>query len=372
MLKLIKLHLLIVALICNTTIFSQTTYIRTVVHVMYTNPSENISDAVVQSHIDDINKGFSKLYPAKFARTPDIFGNDWANTDIQLCLTNNDPNGNATNGITHTQIIEPFQFSQNPNSPENPIWNSEDYLNIYFTPMYPEPGFPNFVLGGWASSPTNPMMGSTFNYVLIATNSTPFIAEVCCHEIGHLFGLVHVDNDLLADTPKGIESIMVSSGYSTSCSLDLQSRNTTNVAEDGNHWGGVDPPDMVENFMGLSMCCQFMFTSNQAESMQNYINMYLSSWIPPSCSAGIEKNQESEPIKIYPNPTTSNFTILQKNGNGSFSLELIDQLGKIYETRTDVLYNTEIGIEHLLAGIYIVKIKDTQTQSIHYLKLLKN
>jgi hypothetical protein len=367
-----KLLPILIALLFNSTVFSQTTYIHAVVHVMYTNASENISDAVVQNYLDDINKGFSRLYPAKFTRIPDIFGNDWANTDIQLCLANIDPNGNTTNGITHTQINNPFQVSQNPNSPENPIWNSDNYLNIYLTPLYPEPGFPNFILGGWASTPTSPQIGSSFNYVLIASNSISFIPELICHEIGHVFGLEHLDNDVLPDTPIGIEGINPSSGYSTSCSLSLQTQNTTTVAEDGNHWGGVDPPNMIENFMGLSFCCQFMFTSNQAMSMQNYINTHLSSWITSSCSAGIEQNQESELIKIYPNPTLSNFTILQNNSDGSFSLELIDQLGKIYETRTEVLYNTEIGIEHLPSGIYTVKIKDTQTESIHYLKLLKN
>ena len=367
-----KLLPLLIAILFIKTVFSQTTYIQTVVHVMYTGPSENIDDAVVQNYLDDVNNGFSKLYPAKFARSPDIFGNDWANTDIQLCLANIDPNGNATNGITHTQINNPFQVSQNPNSPENPIWNSADYLNIYLTPVYPEPGFPNFVLGGWASTPTIPQMGSTFNYVLIASNSISFIPELICHEIGHVFGLEHLYNDLLSDTPIGIENITPSSGYSTNCSLALQTQNTTNVAEDGNHWGGVDPPDMVENFMGLTFCCQFMFTSNQAVTMQNYINTHLSSWITSSCSAGINENQESVQIKIYPNPTLSHFSILNNNSNGNCAIDVMDSWGNIYESRSNILYNTKIGIEHLPAGIYTVRIKDSQSQVVHYLKLIKN
>lgn len=373
--KKIKLILFVTALLSNVVAFSQTTYIRTVVHVMYTTPLEDISDATVLNYINEVNKGYAKLTPAKFTRVPDIFGSDWANTDIQLCIANLDPNNNPTNGITHTQINNPFQISQNPNTPNNPVWDPNVYLNIYLTPVYPEIGFPNFIIGGWASTPTNPQMGATFNYVLVASNSIAFKPELLSHEIGHVFGLEHVDNDNLSDTPKGIEIITPNIGYSTTCDIQLQTQNTTNLAQDGNHWGGINPPDMVENFMGLTFCCQFMFTNNQASFMQSYIGTHLSSWVIPNCSTttGLSTSEiEQIGVFLFPNPSNSTITITDSEKSGIFNIEIIDIHGKKYDLEKKQSYNHPIDISHFSTGVYFARIIDAESNTVNYLRFMKN
>ena len=277
-----KLYSIAILLSMQIASYCQTTYIKTVVHVLYTNSANNISDATVKNYINEVNKGFAKQLSPTFTRATTIFDTLWANTDIQLCLATLDPNGLPTNGITHTPIASPSMDSDNPTSP---IWNANAYLNIYFSPVYAEPGFPSFVIGGWASTPTNPQPGSTFNYALVASNSIPFIPQLFTHEIGHIFGMEHLNADVIDDTPSGIESVTPAKGYSKTCNSALQSANTTSLAQDGMHWGGVNPPDMVENFMGLSFCCSYMFTNGQKKAMQTYIQNHLSGWMTTVCSS---------------------------------------------------------------------------------------
>lgn len=341
--------------------YTQITYIRTVVHVLYTDAASNIAEATVLNYIDEVNKGYTKQMTAKFLRSPDIFGADWANTEIRLCLATTDPLGSPTNGITHTLISDKFIPTQNPTSPENPVWNPTDYLNIYLVPVYPEPGFPDFILGGWASTATNPQPGATFDYVTVATNSINYIPELILHESGHYFGLDHVSDDILADTPDGIENIspFLGSGYSTSCTSSLQSQNTSTLADDGTHWGGIDPPDMVENFMGLSMCCMFMFTNDQSTTMNNYITAHHSGKVMAACGTTSANEIEavlSGPFHVAPNPTSGIVSILRKNETEKCAIELKDIYGKTVLSLSLNANENTLDLSLLPNGIYLIDI----------------
>jgi hypothetical protein len=331
--------------------FGQTTYIRTVVHVLYTGSVNDVTDETVSNYIAEVNKGLAKQLTPTFFRSTPIFDTLWANTEIQICLATLDPNVITTNGITHTIISNPMQTS---NTPIAPIWDATTYFNIYLTPVYPEPGFPSFILGGWASTPTNPQPGSIYNYALVATNSISFIPQFLSHEIGHVFGLDHVSQDLINDTPDGMESILPSTGYSTTCSPDLQNANTSTLTQDGMHWGGVDPPNMVENFMGLSFCCSYMFTKGQKSEMQSYIHTYLPNWITTNCemSSLSDKPSDLNNISIFPNPATD---VIRFGGATIISVSILDMAGKQIMMVEQVI-NNEILVDKLANGIYQVVI----------------
>lgn len=376
--KSLKKTLLLAMFFKLSTGHTQTTYIRTVVHVLYTDAASNIADATVLNYIDEVNKGYTKQMAAKFLRSPDIFGADWADTEIRFCLATTDPFGAATNGITHTLISNKFIPMQNPTSPENPVCNPTNYLNIYLVPVYPEPGFPDFILGGWASTPTDPRPGSTFDYVVVATNSIPTIPELIVHESGHYLGLDHVSDDALADTPAGLENIspLPGSGYSTSCTSSLQSQNTSTLAEDGTHWGGIDPPDMVENFMGLSMCCMFMFTNDQSTTMNNYITAHHSGKVMAACGSTSANEIESElsgPFHVAPNPTSGIVSILRKNETEKCTIELKDIYGKTVLTLSLNAYENTLDLSHLPNGIYLMGIAQGEDKpNVHQSRLVIN
>lgn len=341
---------------------SQTIYIRTVVHVLYTSQANNVSNTTVQNYITSINKAFAKQATPTFQRNTTIFDTIWTNTRIQLCLATTDPNNNPTNGITHTSISSPEIPGSNPSGP---VWSAGNYFNIYLAPVYPEPGFPNFILGGWASKPTNIVPGAQCHYAAVATNATPpTIYETLAHEIGHVFGLDHLSDDNLSDTPLATENITPNTGYHTTCTSTLQNQNTSSLSQDGMHWGGVDPPDMVENFMNLSMCCAYMFTHQQGALMRQYISTHHGGWVIPSCSATTHLDHYTgsriSQINVFPNPANSKITVQLDPSFINKTIRITTIAGT--EVKTIVIKGTEttIDVDQLSDGMYIIQIDKEQ------------
>ena len=76
--------------------------IPVVVHVLYNNADENISDEVVQSQIAKLNEDYRRQN-ADAANTREVFLDRAVDTRIEFYLAYLDPNGNQTTGITHNQ-----------------------------------------------------------------------------------------------------------------------------------------------------------------------------------------------------------------------------------------------------------------------------
>lgn len=75
--------------------------IPVVVHVIWHDPNENISDAQIQSQIDILNEDFRLLNSDSLTDTHPF----WiytADAEIEFCLASRDPSGNTTTGITRT------------------------------------------------------------------------------------------------------------------------------------------------------------------------------------------------------------------------------------------------------------------------------
>ena len=83
---------------------SSTILIPVVVHVVYNNSAQNISDAQIISQIQVLNEDFRRMN-ADRANTPSAFANLAGNANIEFKLARRDPNGNTTNGITRTSTF---------------------------------------------------------------------------------------------------------------------------------------------------------------------------------------------------------------------------------------------------------------------------
>ncbi len=73
--------------------------IPVVVHIVYGNTVQNLSEAVVQEQIESLNTDFRKLN-ADVAQVPGVFAPLVADTRVSFCLATRDPSGTPTNGIT--------------------------------------------------------------------------------------------------------------------------------------------------------------------------------------------------------------------------------------------------------------------------------
>jgi len=110
--------------------------IPVVVHIVWHDKIENLSDALVLSQIDAINRDFNSENDDK-KDIPDEFKPVNGNANIRFCLAATDPQGKTTTGIVRVYtnkseigIKDNLYFSTEGGSD---AWNTERYLNIWVT-----------------------------------------------------------------------------------------------------------------------------------------------------------------------------------------------------------------------------------------------
>ncbi|KAB1160462.1 T9SS type A sorting domain-containing protein [Tenacibaculum aiptasiae] len=238
--------------------------IPVVVHVLYTNSTNNISDAQILSQIDVLNKDFRRTNTDKT--------NKWsqaADTQIEFAMAKVDPNGNATTAITRKQVsgadwgtkFKAYNAMKSSASGGVDPWNTAEYLNMWIVPKMTNTspqgdrtilGFAQFP-GGSAATDGLVMIHDAFGST--GTLNPSFnLGRTTTHEIGHYLNLRHIwgdggcgVDDFVSDTP---ESDAPNYGCKTghvSCGSE----------------------DMVQNFMDYSDdACMNLFTVGQKNRMR--------------------------------------------------------------------------------------------------------
>ncbi|MEM6718355.1 MAG: M43 family zinc metalloprotease [Bacteroidota bacterium] len=234
--------------------------IPVVVHVLYTNSTNNISDAQIQSQIDVINEDFRRTNPDADGKWSQA-----ADTEIQFCMASIDPNGNATTGITRKAVTRTDwgtsdDMKRASQGGVNP-WNTAEYLNMWVVPRMTSSG--RTILGyaqfpGGSAATDGVVMA--YNYFgRIGNVSAPFDGgRTTTHEIGHYLNLRHIwgdsncGNDFVSDTP-------TQQAPSSGCPSNNVSCGST---------------DMVENYMDYSNdSCMNLFTQGQKARMRAVLDV---------------------------------------------------------------------------------------------------
>lgn len=183
------------------TAFNDTDYITisVVVHVLYNEPGQNVSDEQIQSQIDVLNEDFSLLNPSA-VDVPSIWEPIAADTRIRFALAKRDPAGNLTGGINR-KLTYKSNFSQTDNDifisdsgGYNP-WPPSSYLNIWVCPLANNIlGFANF-----PSSSGSLQDGVVLSYKAVGRRGTvvyPYDGgRTATHEVGHWLALLHIWGD---------------------------------------------------------------------------------------------------------------------------------------------------------------------------------
>ena len=185
--------------------------IPVVVHVVYSNAQNNISDSRIFSQIQVLNEDFRRTN-SDAINTPSQFQSIVADMSINFCLATKDPDGNPTNGIirkfTNKSGFSLYDTTIHYNATGgSDAWDSDKYLNIWVCNI-------NGGILGWAQFPyagTKETDGVVINHENFGINlnylSAYNLGRTTTHEVGHWLNLFHVwgDNtcgdDFVFDTP---------------------------------------------------------------------------------------------------------------------------------------------------------------------------
>jgi hypothetical protein len=260
--------------------------IPTVVHVIYSNSNENISDAQILSQINVLNEDFRRLNS-----DADGTWSQAADTEIEFCLASVDPNGNSTTGITRKSsnttswgTNDAMKFASNGGVN---AWPTGDYLNIWVC------NIGGGILGyaqfpGGSTSTDGVVVGPNY-FGSTGYLSAPFdLGRTTTHEVGHWLNLRHIWGDGGCNVDDFVSDTPTSDASNGGCAVGHVS------------CGSVD---MVQNYMDYSDdACMNLYTQGQKTRMRAVFDGFRSSLLnsggcgnapTPTCNDGVQNGNET-------------------------------------------------------------------------------
>ncbi|MBA2249384.1 MAG: T9SS type A sorting domain-containing protein [Chitinophagaceae bacterium] len=356
--------------ITRDTLNNEVIIIPVVIHILYSNTIQNISDAQALSQLAVLNNDYRKMN-GDAANVPAAFKQFAADARIVFCLSKTDPKGRSTKGIIHKyttqnrwQANDAIKFSA---SGGDDAWDAKKYLNIWV-------GNLSESTLGYASVPGADAErdGVVIQYDVFGNTGnvrSPFNkGRTATHEIGHWLGLKHLWGDALCGDD-GISDTPPQKTYNTGCS-SFPHLSTCSVNANG---------DMFMDFMDFSDdACMYMFTTGQKNKMRSLFatggerNSFLTSTgcdssrpeAGPSLQDSLVKQYTG--ITIFPNPSSR---ILNVGNNTSVVMAgktalIFNMTGIRILSQQMVSGNNIIHIETLASGVYILKIGAGKDQQI--------
>lgn len=296
-----------------------------VVHIVWYYNNENVSDNLVYSQIEALNRDFN-AENVDIGKIPIEFLPSIGVPNIRFCLAAKDPYGNYTTGILKRKTpIENIGMSEKLFSSiagGSDAWDPDHYLNIWVanTGQY---------ITGFGTYPLQSLKDRTGvvihpDYFGINGNKKYGLGRVTTHEIGHFFGLYHPwaddDNcntdDLVADTPPQQKAYYGCPDYPLN---------------------GCVNSEMFMNFMGyVDDHCMQMFTEGQKQRMLKVIELARPGFLNSNTECKYPNNSMGQ-IFVWPNPTDGlvriNFTGRTNKKN---ELKIFNTLGQLITLRKKI------------------------------------
>lgn len=328
--------------------------IPVVVHVLYKNATQNISDAQIASQIAILNADYRKTNSDFNTVVPTAFRSLGADFELAFCMATRKPDGTATTGIERKSVSTSFVFEEEYyTSTGLPVWDPTKYLNIWVG------RFTDNTLLGFAYPPTivgtpwaikdglcigDQFFGST------GTALAPYNkGRTATHEIGHYFGLDHPwgdgscsGDDGVADTPATSEPYYDCVTFPNN---DFTCTTTTNGA-------------MFMNYMDYvpDACMAFFTTGQKAIATATMNGPRASLKTSNGCqSLSVTEQEAINAIAVYPNPVSQFFMITSPQINVDF-VEIFNTSGQLVKTQKLDEINNKIQVGELQTGIYYLRI----------------
>jgi hypothetical protein len=330
--------------------------IPVVVHIVYNNSSENISDAQVQSQIDVLNTDYQKQNPDT-AEIPSYYRSLAANCGFRFGLAQLDTNGQTTTGIvrkyTNTGAFTIDDGIKSSATGGDDGWDRDRYLNIWVGNLTGGLLGYSSIVGG-----PKPTDGVVVLYTAFGTNGTataPFNrGRTTTHEVGHWLNMIHTwgddscGTDDVADTPP-----QEGPTYGDPSGIIISCGN----APYGNLY--MDYMDFTDD-IGMHL-----FTYGQRDRMRTlfapggFRYALLSSGVPVAAmdSAADLSGEAEGGMTVYPNPAIGLATIkLTDPSSMGGLLDVYNQLGQRVMTMRITSQVMQLDVSGWGKGVYFIRI----------------
>jgi hypothetical protein len=259
-------------------------HIPVVVHIIYSQDSDNISDSQVASQITVLNNDYQNK-GTEINQLPQAFQSSLGNPLLDFDLAAVDPHGNPTTGITRLKTSVAKFFSDGALGDNMKLassggvdpWPSDQYLNIWVVGSLQDHNGKQLL--GYSSFPGD--MPSKDGVVILSrafgtvgSAKSPFDkGRTATHEIGHWLNLFHVwgDDEASADVCSGSDQVDDTPNQAiANVGCPVYPHHSCNNASHGG--------DMFMNYMDYTNdgCMQF-FTAGQVIRMEATLNGFRSS-----------------------------------------------------------------------------------------------
>ncbi len=324
-----------------------------VVHVLYQDEEQNLSDEQIYAQIEELNRAFHEDGSGAAQLLPP-FRPLLADLELQFCLASLDPDGNPTNGITRTPVAQAGMglteavFFSALGGVDN--WDAARYINIRVVDMggsiLGKATFPD------EATPEKDGLLIDWRVFGLSANGAPHgLGRTAVHEMGHYFGLLHPwgegnanceNDDGLEDTPRTSETYLgeCPSGLRESCGS----------------------ADMYTNYMYYSDdACLWQFTPEQKGVVWNtLLHERLGLLSGEGCSSPLPGRAAPQAFRLWPNPFEGKAN-LQWEGvlEEEVQLFLYDAAGRLLlQWRLPAGSSAyAMDLRDLPAGLYFLRVK---------------
>lgn len=338
-----------------------TVSIPVVVHVLYRNSLENLSDARIASQIDVLNEDYNNLAINR-NNIPDKYQSLVADMEIEFCLAHTDPDGLYTTGITRTSTtIDNIGIARDDDNDYLihqgtkggvSAWNPAQYLNIWVADMGGILGRSSFP---WTTDKTEDgVVIDPIYFGRYESSQHPqgiSLGRTATHEIGHYLGLYHLHgtenndcntDDMVSDTP-------------TQASANFGCPNQEPIS--------CGSPDMFMNFMDLSNDpCLNLFTKGQKQRVDEFLLLRSELINSNNCALGqnspIPTEKPKYDISFEPFSQSANLSISDDDGVSN-DIFIFDSAGKLVAKQenyhgTSIVFSTQ----NWSKGMYFCIVRD--------------
>lgn len=338
--------------------------IQTVVHLIYNQQSQNITDSAMEAIISQVNDIFSGTNRDTSVINP-VHRSKITDSKIRLCLTRTDPQGNPTSGVNRRQVATRFNsfelaYQSDQRGGLSP-WDTSKYFNIYLV-LLDQPNDVNGLIQTYFGFlPRDAFITNRIpvpGFTMDLDYDDPWFRSLFSFEgtfasyAASALGLLDTNgpfntcdpDDFIEDTPR-------CKGYNFACASNLVNSciDTLN-----------DEPDNVSNVMSPFGCLE-MFTKGQGEMMysnlQNGPQGILSGSNCGINSNSLTLNENSSSYYVYPNPTNGTLKIgTDYVSHDIVSFEISNSIGeRIKKGSFRASHSHEISLEEKPPGIYFIQ-----------------